>query len=539
MKGKPNVILILVDDMGYSDIGCYGGEIDTPNLDYLARNGVRFTQFYNTAKCSPSRASLLTGLHPHQVGMGILANPKNMDRDMPPGYRGDLSLNSVTIAEVLKDAGYRTYLSGKWHLSNDVFNPNENWPLARGFDHHYGNLNGSTSYFYPGSMHRDGINIDDEAKDDPDFYYTDAISDHACKYLQDHFQNHHDDPFFLYIAYTAPHWPLHAREKNIAKYEGVFDDGWDVLREKRLQKLWDMGILKKEWALSERYILSPPWEEIEEEDKEWFLRRMEVYAAQIDCMDQGVGRIIQNLEDSGTLDNTVILFLSDNGASREEMSIEPVKKDRVRRGGSRKSTRNGKPVTRGNIVNLMPGGEDTFQSYGVSWANLSNTPFRLFKNWTHEGGIATPLIIHWPEGIKPKGELRHHRAQLTDIMATIVDITGVEYPSMYKERRIPPMEGKSLVPAIQNQITPEKEFLFFEYQGNAAMREGKWKIVKQYPGNWELYDMDADRSELHDLSEKFPERVSKMNADFEEWAKRCGVLPRGEVQKYRRKKGKM
>ncbi|MFX0098721.1 MAG: arylsulfatase [Candidatus Hodarchaeota archaeon] len=535
MPARPNIILILADDMGYSDIGCYGGDIDTPNLDKLASNGVRLTQFYNTAKCSPSRASLLTGLHPHQVGMGILASPDNMSRNMPEGYTGDLSRKCITIAELLKEQGYGTYLSGKWHLANDFLHPNENWPMARGFDHHYGNINGSTSYFYPGAMFRDEVSVNDEAKDDPDFYYTDKISDNACEYIKQHSREKPDEPFFLYVAYTCPHWPLHARDVDIKKYKGRFDEGYDVLREKRVKKLRELGILEEKWQLSERYIMVEPWDEVEE--KEWFLRRMEVYAAQIDNMDQGIGRIVKTLEDEGKLENTLIIFLSDNGASKEEINTR-TPYSRYKREGSREFTRDGKPIPHGNRPEMMPGGEETFMSYGVGWANLSNVPFRLFKNWTHEGGIATPFIVHWPATIKDEGGIRHQFGQLTDMMATIIDITSAEYPKVHDGHEIPALEGKSLMPIILENKPNGKDYMFFEHHGNAAVREGKWKLVTFWPGPWELYDMEADRSELNNLSSEHPERVESMRKAYEDWANRCNVLPREEVLKLRGKKVK-
>lgn len=525
---RPNVVLILADDMGYSDINCYGGEIDTHNLDKLAKNGIRFTQFYNTARCSPSRASLLTGLHPHQTGIGIL-----VDDDRPEGYAGDLGKNCVTIAELLKINGYRTYMSGKWHMSTSTSTVSDSWPNQRGFEHFYGTICGAGSYFYPSTLTQDNVNIDEEAKE-RDFYYTDAISANAVKYINQHNKNTSEQPFFLYVAYTAPHWPLHAREKDIAKYKGKFNEGWDNLRQERLNRMMDMNIIDKEWELSSRDSTVSPWEQIK--NKEWELKRMEVYAAQIDSMDQGIGRIISALEKNGQLQNTLIIFLSDNGGCEEPIGTL-MTKWMINEGSGREFTRSGEKVRFGNKKKIIPGTENTYQSYGAAWANLSNCPFRKYKHWTHEGGIATPFIIHWPEIIKAKGELRHQQAQLTDVMATIIDITGSQYPEEYNGNKILPLEGTSLVPIFEN-IDNGKGMLFFEHEGNAAVREGKWKLVKDYPDNWELYNMEEDRTELHNLIDKFPERAKSMIKAYEEWAKRCGVIPREKIlemykQKYK------
>ncbi len=525
---RPNVVIILADDMGYSDIGCYGGEIDSPNLDKLAKNGIRFTQFYNTARCSPSRASLLTGLHPHQTGIGIL-----VDDDSPEGYAGDLNKNCITIAEILKENGYRTYMSGKWHMSTSTFTVSDSWPNQRGFEHFYGTIIGAGSYFYPRTLTRDNINIDDEANE-PDFYYTDAISANAIKYINQHYKNTPEQPFFLYVAYTAPHWPLHAHEKDIAKYKRRFDEGWDKLRQERLKRMVKMNIIDKEWELSTRDPNVSPWEQVK--NKGWEARRMEVYAAQIDSMDQGIGKIISALEKNGQLQNTLIIFLSDNGGCEEPIGARMAKL-MVSEGSAREYTRSGENVKFGNKYRIIPGAENTYQSYGVAWANVSNTPFRKYKHWTHEGGIATPFIIHWPEKIKAKGELRNQQAQLTDVMATIVDITGSQYPEEYKGNKILPLEGTSLVPIFDNRDN-DKGMLFFEHEGNAAVREGKWKLVKDYPNEWELYSMEDDRTELNNLIDKFPERAKNMINAYEEWAKRCGVIPREKIleiykQKYR------
>jgi arylsulfatase len=523
---KPNIVLILADDMGYSDIGCYGGEIDTPNLDSLAENGIRFTQFYNTARCSPSRASLLTGLHPHQTGIGILT-----DNDSPEGYAGDLNKKCITIAELLKETGYKTYLSGKWHISTSISKASDSWPNQRGFEHFYGSIIGAGPYFYPLTLTRNNDNIDEEAKV-PDFYYTDAISNKAVEYINFHNQNSPENPFFLYVAYTAPHWPLHAKEQDIVKYTGRFTAGWDELRKERLKRMVEMGIIDKEWQLSDRDESVSPWKDVKH--KEWELRRMEVYAAQIDSMDQGIGKIISALKESGQLENTLLIFLSDNGGCAEPIGAI-MAKSMIRDTIARKYTRKGEKVRFGNKKSIIPGSEDTYSSYGVSWANVSNTPFRKYKTWTHEGGIATPFIVHWPEKIKAKGELRYQQAQLTDVMATIIEITGSTYPREYNGNKILPLEGTSLVPIFENKDN-NKGMLFFEHEGNAAVRDGKWKLVRDFPGYWELYNMEVDRTELHNLIDEFPERARIMIEAYEQWAERCGVIPREKILEYYKKK---
>lgn len=521
---RPNVIIILNDDMGYSDIGCYGGEVETPNLDTLALNGLRYSQFYNTARCSPSRASLLTGLHPHQTGIGVLTYDMG-----PEGYVGDLSRNSVTIPEVLKSSGYRTYMSGKWHVAASLHEPSDAWPTRRGFDEFFGTVIGAGSFYNPNTLTRGEENIEHEAENDPSFFYTDAISDQAVDYINAHAETHSDSPFFLYTAYTAPHWPLHAHEEDIAKYKGRFDAGWDTLREQRLERLVRSGILDAKWRLSDRDPSQPPFEDAEQ--KAWLTRCMEVYAAQIDRMDQGIGRIIDALESTGQLENTLVVFLSDNGGCAEDIPEDVTPSQLVEELSiARYKTRDGRDVKFGNDRNIMPGAEDTYQSYETAWANLSNTPFRLYKHWIHEGGISTPLIMHWPDGISDQGGLRHQPGQLPDIMATILQVTGAEYPETYDGHAIPPCEGESMVPSFASTQT-DRGPLFWEHEGNAAVREGKWKLVRKYPDDWELYDMEQDRTELNNIVAEHPERRARMLALYEEWANRCGVIPREQILK--------
>ncbi len=492
---RPNIVLIMADDMGYSDIGCYGGEIQTPNLDKLAANGLRFTQFYNTARCCPTRASLMTGLYSHQTGMGWMT-AANLGYD---GYRGDLNDKCVTIAEVLKQAGYGTYMAGKWHLTYDKYwdGPKHSWPRQRGFDRFYGTISGGGSYFNPKALTRDNTRIKAPAEG---YYYTDAISDNAVKFIAEHNRSKGDEPFFLYVAYTCPHWPLHAKPKDIAKYRGKYIKGWDALRSERHKRMIKMGIMDKGWAITPRDKKVKTWDEVKSGKKELWDLRMAVYAAQIDCMDQDIGRIISAVKKAGRLDNTLIMFLSDNGGCAEGISRK--KKD----------------------IELL-GTDDSFESYRINWANASNTPFRLYKHWVHEGGIATPLIVHWPRGIKARGQLRHQPGHVIDIMATCLDITGATYPRKYKGNKIVGLEGKSLVPAFENKRIG-REAIYWEHEGNRAIRVGKWKLVaKGVQGPWELYDLEVDRTELNNLAQKYPDRVKKMAAMWQKWAERADVLP--------------
>ena len=522
---KPNIVLIMADDMGYSDIGCYGGEIQTPNLNRLAAGGLRFTQFYNTARCCPTRASLMSGLYQHQAGVGHMMDDKGYD-----AYRGELSNRCVTIAEVLKTAGYSTYMSGKWHVTKSTKPDGDkhNWPRQRGYDRFFGTIHGAGSFYDPNTLTRDNTQI---VPDSEDFYYTDAISDNAVKFIREHNMN---NPFFMYVAYTAPHWPMHAKPQDIAKYKGRYAAGWDALRAERHKRMIKMRIVQSKWKITDRDSGVPPWDEAE--DKSWFERRMEVFAAMVDCLDQGVGRIVSELKRTGNLEDTLIFFLADNGGCAEEYGsrgpvkpdpsepvvLKPMGKDELQTRMQPAVTRDGRPVRTG--YGVMPGPADTYIAYGKPWANASNTPFRLYKHWVHEGGISTPLIAHWPSRIKERGKLRHQPGHLIDIMATCVDISGAKYPSEYNGRRIIPMEGRSLVPAFDNKPI-EREAIYWEHEGNRAVRKGKWKLVSRRPGKWELYDMEADRTELDDLSRKYTRTVEQLKSMYESWAARCGVQP--------------
>ena len=527
-KGKrPNIILMMADDMGFSDIGCYGGEIKTPNLNELAEGGVRFTQFYNTARCCPTRASLMTGLYQHQAGVGHMMGDYGHD-----SYRGDLNKRCVTIAEVMKTAGYRTYMSGKWHVTKHTRpdGPKHNWPCQRGFDRFFGTIHGAGSFYDPNSLTRDNTQI----VPGKDFYYTDAINDNAAKFISDHDKEHSEKPFFMYVAHTAPHWPMHAKPEDIAKYKGRYAQGWDGLRAERHKRMIEMGIVESKWKITPRDAGVPPWTEAK--DKKWFERRMEVYAAMVDCLDQGVGRIVAELKRTGKLENTLFFFLADNGGCAEEYGsrgavkpdpskpvvLKPMGKDELQTRMQPAVTRDGRPVRMG--YGVMPGPADTYIAYGRSWANSSNTPFRLYKHWVHEGGISTPLIAHWPARIKAQGKLRPQPGHLIDIMATCVDVAGAKYPTEYKANKITPMEGRSLVPAFDNKPI-DREAIYWEHEGNRAVRKGKWKLVSRHPGGWELYDLKADRTELNNLAEKNPQKVAELKAMWESWAKKVGVQP--------------
>ncbi len=508
MARPTNIVLILADDLGFSDIGCYGGEIRTPNLDRLGQHGVRMAQFYNTARCSPSRASLLTGKHPHQTGIGVLTRP-----DLPDGYAGDLSPSTATIAELLSSAGWRSGLSGKWHLSGDPETPNGSWPTRRGFERFFGTLAGCSSYFAPQTLTRGEEPAGDAAAED--FYYTDAISDEAARWIEQLEADSPADPFFLYVAYTAPHWPLHALESDLEATRARFDAGWDQLREERLGRLIDAGLVAPGTALSDRDPSQPPW--IEEPKQSWQLSRMETYAAQVEAMDRGVGRILEALERVGRIEDTLVIFLADNGGCAEELPIGPIstfiEKDEVMRTG----TRDGTSVRIGNASDIRPGPEDSYSSYGVPWANLSNTPFRQYKRWVHEGGIATPFIAHWPNGHLAEGSIVHSPHQLVSVVPTLLEAAGVQVPGFDPE-------GGSLLPTLRGQGS-DGETLYWEHIGNAAIRRGRWKLVRDSRGEWELYDMDTDRTELHDLAATHPEMVDELSAQWRRWADRVGVIP--------------
>lgn len=522
---KPNILLILADDLGWSDLGCYGGEIQTPNLDALAKGGLRFTQFYNTARCCPTRASLLTGLYPHQAGVGAMSNDRGPQY---PGYRGTLQSNTVTLAEVVRSAGYRTYMVGKWHLHNQ----HDVKPTDRGFDEFYGMLGGYNSCWEEKPFYsrwpKDRVpRTYTSAKDGQpgSFYSTDAFADYSLDFLAA--ARKVNQPFFLYLAFNAPHFPLHAHESDIAKYEAMyFEKGWDVIREERLARQKELGLVPKDLALTPRSGVppkshakpspyagkeNPAWSSLPEDRRRDLARRMAVYAAMVDRLDVAVGRVVNDLKQHEQFDNTLILFLSDNGACWEwdplgfDVSSSP--KNILHTGDDLKKV----------------GGPDSYISYGSTWANAGNTPWRLYKHFSHEGGIRTPLIVHWPAGLKARAELRTQPGHIVDLMPTFAAVSGAQYLSERDGVKVQPMEGRSLLPAFENQSIGRAAPLFFEHEGSRAVRDGKWKLVSLSADAWELYDLDAEPTEMRNLASAMPGKVRDLAVQWEAWARRCNV----------------
>ncbi|MEO0475332.1 MAG: arylsulfatase [Planctomycetota bacterium] len=508
---QPDIVIILVDDMGYSDIGCYGGEVQTPTLNKLAEQGVRFTQFYNAGRCCPTRASLLTGLYPHQAGVGHMIGDKGK-----PGYIGRLNERSVTIAEVLKTAGYHTVAAGKWHVSPFSYGSGQGthkgtWPLQRGFDRFIGTLAGGGNFYHPKTFMHDNV----YKEPGEGFYYTDVISDATVQFIN---EAPKDKPLFAYVAHTAPHWPLHAHEEDIAKYDGVYDAGWDVVRKARHKRMVEMGIIDGAWQLPERDKRVQPWSE-KPNHCAWRSQLMQVHAAMIDRVDQGIAKIVEALKQRGTLDNTMIVFLSDNGASEETPGMPGIKR----------FAKDGFDTSQwGNKSDVTPGGPHTFQSFGIPWANVSNTPFRWYKSEMHEGGIATPLVFYYPPGTASdmRGKLVHEPGHIIDFMATCVDLSNASYPETFGDRTVDPMEGVSLSRALKGKSLQRAAPLFFEHQDCAAIRDGQWKLVRLKNKPWELYDMHTDRTETNNLAKQHPERVKQMAEQWQAWAERTNVFPK-------------
>lgn len=494
---RPNIILILADDLGFSDLGCYGSEIATPNLDALAAGGMRFTQFYNAARCCPSRAALLTGQYPHAVGVGHMCADYQL-----PGYQTGLSDRCVTIAEVLRQSGYHALMSGKWHVGMAP----EHRPLVRGFEHYFGILSGACNYFRP-EPHR-MLMLDDRRIEpvDPSFYMTDAITERAVEYIDQYAGR--DKPFFLYVAYTAPHAPLHARPEDIARYRGTYRAGWDELRQRRYHRMIELGIIDSRWSLSPRDPGAAAWDDVCDKDREDL--KMSVFAAQIDRMDHGVGRIVEKVRVRGIEKNTLILFLSDNGGCAENLD-------------------EGKP---GAPIGTI----DSSIGYGPPWANLSDTPFRRFKRMAHEGGIATPLIAYWPSVITRGGAITHEVGHVIDLLPTVLDAAGAEYPKFFQGRDIRPADGLSLLPVLRGHQREGHELLAWEHEGHRAVRCGRWKLVSYFPDPWELYDLELDRTELHNLADRMPDKVRELADRYEAWARRCNVVPWETISRRARSK---
>lgn len=511
---QPNIILILADDLGYSDLGCYGGEIATPNIDRLAMGGLRMTQLYNTARCCSTRASLLTGLYAHQAGVGAMMADNGL-----PGYRGFLTDRCVTIPTVLREAGYQTFLSGKWHLQGKG-NP-DCLPTNRGFDEFYGCYKAYASFFRPDLYVR-------EPKDRPkpnygdEFYATDAITDYALKFIKQ--ARGTSKPYFLYLAYNAPHFPLHAPKALIDKYVPVYEKGWDAIRSERHERMMRLDIIKPGFGLSPRGHVTkvpernrdsayydqqiPAWASLPVDRRADLTRRMATYAAMVEIMDRNIGRVIADLKRNKELDNTLIVFLSDNGACAEWDPLgfddNPYPKNKLYRGAE--------------LAGM--GLKGTFHSYGSGWANACNTPFRLYKHYSHEGGISSPFILHWPARMKRAGEIDRQPAHLIDLASMFMELGHARLPKKRNGKKILPLAGTSLAPVLDGKKLPHRP-IFFEHEGNRALRLGKWKIVwTNYQKQWELYNIDADRSELNDLANRHPDRVKKMDALWHEWAKK-------------------
>ena len=502
-KNPPNIVLIVADDLGYSDLGCYGGEIETPNLDSLAKDGLRLTRFYNTGRCCPSRASLLTGQYPHRVGIGHKV--ADLGR---PGYRGFISKESLTIAQVLKDQNYRSFISGKWHLGTPD-------PTTHGFDEFFGTLVSAQTFWNPHHYMRTPAGRQARRYAPNQFYGTDAVTDHAIDFLT-LARETPKQPWFLYVAYHAPHFPLHARQQDIAKYEGKYTVGWDVIRDQRLKKMKELGIVSQNTKLTPRSRYwnygetktgtNPEWSSLSADRRTDLAQRMAIYAAMVDRVDQNIGRILNDLTKAGELENTLVLFLSDNGACAE---WDPF-------GFDIKSSNNN-ILHKGEQLKQM-GSPETYHSVGSAWANASNTPWRLQKHFNHEGGINSPCIIHWPAGNVRRGAIADQPTHLIDLMPTIVDAAGVNYTGKLK------MVGESLIPLFQEETQWDRA-LFFEHEGNRAVHDKNWKLVSLRDKPWELYDMTTDRTELNNLATQHPDVVQKLSTQWNHWAKENYVTP--------------
>ncbi|MBI1357215.1 MAG: sulfatase-like hydrolase/transferase [Acidobacteria bacterium] len=496
---RPNIVMILADDMGYSDLGCYGGEIPTPHLDRLGYGGLRFTNHHTNNMCVPTRAALMTGIH------------SDVSCFKGPGQTV-LHPRAATVPQALRDAGYGTYMVGKWHLAGAIGDL-ETYPCQKGFDRYYGMLFGTAHYFQPLALVRQNQEVPEEMAA-PDYYFTNAITDNAVAYIEE--ASAQDKPFFLYVAYTAAHWPLHAFPEDIEPHKGRYAAGWDALREQRHVRQKELGVINPDWPLSPRHAAVPAWED--EPHPEWQQRRMEVYAAQVSVMDRGVGRILDELERQGRLDNTLICFQIDNGGCHVEYTPD--------RTGDflPPATKDGRPIRRGNLPDIMPGPADTFQSYGHGWANASNTPFRLFKQYDHEGGVMTPLIAHWPGVIEP-GSITDQLGHVTDLAPTFLDVAGVEPPSTVDGRPALPMDGRSLAPVLRGGRREPPSALYWQWNHGRAVRQGKWKLVSADKGPWELYDMESDGTELHDLATDMPEKAAELEALWKAWKDRSQAPP--------------
>lgn len=507
-SSRPNIVVILVDDMGWSDIGCYGSEIPTPNLDALARGGLRFTQFYNTGRCSPTRASLMTGLYPHQAGMGHL---DNLVRPNSTGTTGRLSDRCVTLGEVLREAGYFTAVTGKWHLGHEHGTP----PWERGFMRNLTLRAGGVYWAEQRGKANQPLYLNgrEMPRNAPEFgndwYGPYLWTKWGLKFIDEALAER--KPFFLYLAHCSPHFPLMAPQEDIARYRGKYRSGWDVLREARYRRQIEMGLIRPEWTLSERPPDVPAWDRLSAAEQDRYDHLMAIYAAMIDTMDRSVGRMVDGLRDRGVLDNTLLVFLSDNGGNAES-------------------------GPKGRSEGDLLGGPDSNVFLGMCWATLNNTPFRRYKHFTHEGGISAPCILHWPDGMNlpsespalrptPQGIVTDTPAHLVDVMATAVDVAAASYPTEFRGHAILPMEGVSLRPLFHGQAVARPNPIFFEHEGNRAIRSGDWKLVQKHRGPWELYNLAEDRTEQVDLAASQPKRAAALRTQWRAWADRAFVDP--------------
>ncbi len=501
---KPNILYILADDLGFSDLGCFGGEIETPVLDSLAEGGVRLTQFYNTGRCCPSRAAILTGQYPHRVGLGHMTT-NDLGR---PGYRGVVSSKAQTIAQVLKPAGYRSFIAGKWHLGTPD-------PTGNGFEEFYGTLVSAKRFFDPDHLVRFPEGRQARQYPEGEFYATDAVTDHALDFLK-LARETPDQPWFLYLAYHAPHFPLHAPKQDIDKYADRYHGGWDQLRNERLERMKEMGIVAADTRLTPRSTwqnygetktgTNPAWDDLPEVRRLDLARRMAIFAAMVDRMDAQLGRVIEDLKAAGEFGNTLIVFTSDNGACFE---WDPF-------GFDIKSS-NENILHIGDMLDEM-GTPGTFHSVGSGWANAGNTPWRMYKHFVHEGGIASPGIVHWPDGLRVKaGTIIHDPSHIIDLLPTAIAVSGAEYIGTLS------LPGVDLINQLNNGGA--ERTLFFEHQGHRAVREGNWKLVAFDDKPWELYDFSVDRAELNDLSKTHPEKVKIMEAAWDKWGEENNVTP--------------
>ncbi len=495
---RPNIVLILVDDMGYADIGCYGSGTQTPNLDGLAANGVRFTDFYCTPRCCPSRASIMTGLTPHKAGVGWMNFdwPEALDPEAD-GYTGTLNPHCVTIPEALKPAGYRSYISGKWHLTA-AMEDKTTWPTARGFDRSFSCIAGGTTYFKP-----QFLTLDERFYRPPEqCYATDLIGDFSAQFVSEHFHSHAEQPFFMYVAYTAPHFPIQAPPERVAAYKGRFDHGYEEENRQRYERMVRLGVVKPEWERAPKPARVPAWNDLPEQEQQRLARVMETYAAMVEIMDENVGKLVAALEEHGALDNTLIMFLSDNGACAE-----------------------GGVTSKDHII-------------GQDWAYVQNTPFRLYKHHTTQGGVQTAFIAHWPDGIaREKGStVDGSTGALHDIMPTCLELAGARYPTTHNGHAIHPLDGQSLVPVLAGDDFHDRRDVFMEHEGNGMLRRGDYKLVQQFGEPWQLYDMVKDRSESRDLARETEQRdrFVHMMRDYRSWADTSHVLPGARTTAYMR-----